>query len=118
MKRNPTKITVEDDDGVEHTLPSKFAVCETCEGRGTHVNRNIDGNGIGADEWAEWDDEDRHAYLSGRYDVSCEECGGARVVLVVDEERCSSELLELYACRASEASECDAIQRAERAAGA
>lgn len=68
-------ITIEDADGfdVEHELPTKFEVCDGCRGKGTHVNRNIDGNGITAGEWAEWDEDDRETYMSGGYDVTCED---------------------------------------------
>lgn len=82
-------VTVEDDDGEEHevTLPSRYEVCDRCHGTGTHTNPAIDGNGITASEWAEWDGEDRENYMSGAYDVMCEDCKGLRVVLCVDEER-------------------------------
>ncbi len=78
-------------------VPVKYAVCETCEGRGTHVNPSIDAHGIGAEEWAnDWDDEEREAYHSGRYDVSCAECKGVRVVEVLDEERAESEVIAAW----------------------
>lgn len=67
-------------------LPTKFDVCSRCEGKGTHVNPNIDGNGITAEEFAE-DPEFAENYFSGLYDVRCEECDGLRVVQVVDEDR-------------------------------
>lgn len=92
------RVTVEDEQGLEHTLPTRFEVCDRCEGHGTHTNPSIDGNGISADEWngPDWDDESRHMYLSGGYDVRCEECHGERVVSVVDEERCEPALLALW----------------------
>ena len=63
-------------------------VCPRCCGEGTHVNPSIDGNGISADEWYnEWDDESREMYLTGGYDVTCEECHGSNVVDVLDETR-------------------------------
>lgn len=91
-------FTYEDDEGWEHeaALPARYAVCPTCEGRGSHVHRAIDGNGITASEWAEWDIDERDDYLSGRYDVQCEECKGLRVVLVVDEEQLSDEEKKLH----------------------
>lgn len=58
----------------------KFAVCPRCEGRGSHVNPAIDGNGITGDEMDELGDDFREDYLSGVYDVACEECHGERVV--------------------------------------
>lgn len=35
-------------------------------------------------------------YMSGAYDVTCEECRGRTTVSEVDEERCSKDLLGLY----------------------
>ena len=56
-------------------------VCPCCDGEGRYVNPAIDGNGISAEEWGEWTDESRENYLTGVYDVVCEECGGENVVL-------------------------------------
>lgn len=89
---------IEDDDAdVEFkvTLPAKFEVCGTCNGRGKHVNRNIDGNGLTAEDFAE-DPDFEEAYFRGDYDVPCEECNGARVVPVVDREQANPKLLKLY----------------------
>lgn len=79
-------------------LPGKYEVCGRCQGKGSHVNPNIDGHGITAEEWwgPDWDDESREMYMSGGYDVSCYECHGKRVVLVVDEERCDKALYDEY----------------------
>jgi hypothetical protein len=68
--------------GVE--VPAKYAVCSVCEGRGTHVNPAIDGHGLTAEDF-EQDPDFEEAYFEGRYDVSCEECNGLRVVPEVDE---------------------------------
>lgn len=57
-----------------------FAICPTCEGKGSHVNRAIDGNGITGEEMAELGPDFFEDYMSGVYDVRCEECGGNRVV--------------------------------------
>lgn len=80
---------------VEHTLPAKFVVCDCCKGRGTHVNPSVDGNGISAEEFAE-DPDFKESYLAGHYDVTCQKCGGLRVVAVLDEERCSAQILKAY----------------------
>jgi hypothetical protein len=58
----------------------RYAVCPRCEGRGSHVNPAVDGNGITAEEMDELGEDFREDYLSGVYDVRCEECGGNRVV--------------------------------------
>jgi hypothetical protein len=85
----------EDDEGFfdeEVEIPFKFEVCETCHGKGTHVNPSIDSHGITQDEWSEWDDEEREGYFSGMYDVECYECGGDRVVPCQDYDKMTKEL--------------------------
>lgn len=77
----------EDAEGVyveEVPLRTKREVCWRCHGNGTHTNPSIDGNGISGAEWAEWDDDDREAYLTGAYDVVCQECNGRNVIDIVD----------------------------------
>ena len=99
-----------DDDDVEFEveIPSKFEVCGMCEGKGSHVNRNIDGNGLTREDFEE-DPDFEEAYFRGDYDVPCEECHGLRVVPVVDEERCDPKLLKLY----QEDQQAEAESRAE-----
>lgn len=85
---------------VEETveLPGKFDVCSRCEGKGTHMNPSIGNHAITAEEWygPDWDDESREMYMNGGYDVTCYNCKGKRVELVVDESRCDKELYEAY----------------------
>jgi RecJ-like exonuclease len=81
-----------DEDGEEITPPMRWEICTRCEGEGTHTNPNIDGNGITASEWEEWDDDERDGYMSGRYDVACDECNGSGKIHVVDLERCTPEV--------------------------
>lgn len=93
------KFIRENDDGdeIEDELPTKYGVCPRCDGAGSHVNPNVDGHGITAEEWErDWDDESREGYFRGDYDVSCEECHGLRVVPCVDREACDQKLLEEY----------------------
>lgn len=81
------KATVEDDEGEETEVDFVWAICGTCDGKGTHVNPAIDSHGIGADEWAEdWAEDERDGYMNGRYDVQCAECKGNRVVPDVAED--------------------------------
>lgn len=112
------KFIYEDDDGneIEHTFPTRKEVCPDCQGEGKHVNRNIDGNGITGEEWAEWDHEDKETYLSGGYDVICENCHGANVVDEVDEDRFSNkdkEVFELYCNELKAEAQDRAYQRME-----
>ncbi len=112
-------IELENEDGdlVEHDLPGKFDVCRTCEGRGSHVNPSVDAHGISAEEF---DDDPGFAeeYRAGRYDVSCYECGGNRVVPAVDVDLCTDEQKSLLEELQSDidadcafAAECDAERR-------
>lgn len=65
---------------------SKYHVCTTCQGRGTHVSPSIDSGGITASEWAEWSHEDQDYYMSGAYDVTCSQCHGKRVMQTLEYE--------------------------------
>lgn len=99
------------DGDTEVSIPAKYEVCPRCRGRGKHVNPNIDGHGISAEEWdRDWSQEERERYLSGGYDVTCEECKGLRVVLEPDEETADPGLLKEY----YEQQRADADYRRER----
>lgn len=78
-----------DDD--EQPLPTKFEVCPRCEGKGTHVNPSIDGNGLTQADFDEAGPEFLEDYLAGAYDVPCYECKGQRVVAVPDFSRMTPE---------------------------
>lgn len=112
-------VYMEDDarqEWAEVTLPTVKVVCPRCHGEGTHTNPSI--GAITSDEWAnDWDDDERAGYLSGRYDVTCEECHGSNVVDVVDAERCSPELLAAYEAQEREMSNLRAMEAQERAYG-
>lgn len=98
MNKRTITITVYDDndDEVEHELPATNEVCDRCDGHGTHTNPSIDGNGITASEWAEWDTDERDAYMNGEYDVTCEKCHGNNVVLVPDTSAMSDEQRKIF----------------------
>ena len=72
-------------------LPHKRVVCRVCNGEGTHVNPNIDGNGIDPQEFID-DPDFAESYFGGVYDVRCEYCNGNKVVDEVDEDACKSRL--------------------------
>ncbi len=81
-------LYVDDEEGdyeEEVWFPIKFEVCGGCSGKGTHVHRAIDENGISPDEFAE-DPEFAEAYFGGRYDVQCQDCGGNNVMPYIDED--------------------------------
>lgn len=63
----------------------RWAICQRCEGHGTHLNPNIGQHAYGAEEFADaFPDDDslgfnpREEYFKhgGIYDVSCMECEG------------------------------------------
>ncbi|MDA8140766.1 MAG: hypothetical protein M0036_19130 [Desulfobacteraceae bacterium] len=73
----------EDGEPVEKTVPFRWDVCPTCEGKGRHVNPGIDANGLTSEDF--YDDPDfAEDYARGVYDVACYECGGRRVVPVIN----------------------------------
>ena len=77
-------------------FPTKFEVCGTCNGKGTHVNPSIDANGITQSEMYELGPEFEDEYFSGAYDVTCNECHGKRVVSVPDLDRLTPEQKEAW----------------------
>jgi len=115
-KPAPHSITV-DDGMAERELPTKWEVCPVCQGRGTHVNPDIDAHGLTAEELRE-DPDFAEDYFAGAYDITCNRCRGRTTVAVVDRERCDPELLELYDEQQQELAECEAMERAERMMGA
>lgn len=112
----------ENDEEIIHRLPAKREVCSRCDGDGHHSNPAIDGHGIGMDEWNnEWDEEEREMYLSGAYDITCEECHGEKIVEVLDYEAAKAEypeLLKKYQDLQNEKADYEAMCAAERRMGA
>lgn len=90
---NPTVTVYMGDDELQ--LPGRYVVCGGCSGKGTHVNRAIDGNGL-SDELAD-DPDFMEAYMAGVYDVTCETCKGLRVVVQSAEETWTPEQRSAYA---------------------
>ena len=70
-------------------------VCPTCRGKGTHVNPSIDGNGITSEQFDE-DPDFREDYFAGKYDITCRECEGKRVIPIIDKSRMSAEDICLW----------------------
>lgn len=64
-------------------LPTTWAVCPDCRGRGA---RTLPDCVFTADDFAE-DPDFADDYLSGVYDTTCERCGGRTTVRDVDERR-------------------------------
>ncbi len=84
------EITLTDENGDDLVVAAKYEVCDSCSGKGTHVNPSIDGNGLTASDFDE-DPDFAESYFRGDYDVRCYECKGQRVVLVPDYSRMDSD---------------------------
>lgn len=87
----PYCFTIENDECEEitHHLPSCWEICDHCGGNGTRDNPAFS-NGLSQEDFEE-DPDFREDYMSGRYDVRCDDCDGAGKVLVPDEDRCTPE---------------------------
>jgi hypothetical protein len=70
-------------------LPTHWEVCDLCEGEGAHVNPSIDCDGLSTEQ--ENDPDFMDDYLSGKYDVPCDRCGGKRVIQEVKWDAVSEE---------------------------
>ncbi len=95
MAEKTRKIELFDDSeegSTEHDLPAKNALCSRCDGDGTHLNPSIGQHAYTSEEFDEAfpEGEQRAAYFQrgGMYDVRCEVCKGAKVVLEIDEKAC------------------------------
>ena len=112
-------IDLEDDDGEEESISValKYEVCPTCEGKGKHVNPSIDCDGLTAEDFAE-DPDFRDDYFSGRYDVTCYECKGQRVVLELDRDNVDAAVLASIDATLDERARYEWESAAERRMGA
>jgi predicted methyltransferase len=101
MSRNDLTIEweTENEEGDEVTehLPAKFVVCGTCEGRGKAMTRSMREHAYTEEEMAEAGPEFLEDYMGGRYDTTCDECEGEKVVKELDEERAERDCPELLA---------------------
>lgn len=93
--RCPERVYIYDDEGIERELPTRWEVCDVCDGRGHHVNPSIDAGGLSAEDFAD-DPDFREAYFRGDYDQRCNRCGGRTTIRVVDRDACEPELLAAY----------------------
>jgi len=94
-------------------VPATKEICHRCDGEGTHVNPNIDGNGLTAEDFAE-DPDFRESYMSGVYDVRCEECNGEKIVKVPNVDFLPSNIREDYERYEKEVRDSDAEDAAEK----
>lgn len=59
-----------------------WEICPLCEGHGKHVNPSIDASGLTSEDFAE-DPDFADDYMSGAYDVTCNQCHGRGSVVVL-----------------------------------
>lgn len=106
------------DDGSEIELPFKWEICSRCDGHNVstaHVEH--DGGGITASEMDELGEDFREAYFRGDYDRPCPHCEGGKVK-VADFSKMTKKQRREYNEQVRADREIDAIQAAERRAGA
>lgn len=99
-------------------FPCRWVECPTCDGRGHHVNPSIDAGGLTRSDFDE-DPDFEEGYFGGRYDVTCYECRGRRVVPTVDVHALAPEErrdYETWAAWRGELAGDEAAYRAERMA--
>lgn len=106
------------DPGETMEIPFRWAVCGVCDGRGKHVNPSIDCGGLTREDFDD-DPDFAEAYHGGRYDVTCGECRGRRVVPELDphteDERAAVRALD---AQARDDADYERACRMERAMGA
>ena len=121
MATQTLNITMVDDDGLETevAVPALWQICHYCQGAGKSSSH------LGAfsrDEMDEQGPEFLEDYLAGMYDKSCDNCSGSGKVLVIDEVACRTPEQKAALKYANDVleqiNECNAITRAEMAAGA
>ena len=106
-------------NGHRITLPTRWAICPTCEGNGSHSQAI---GAITGQEWLDdWSPEEREDSLNGAYDRHGETCDGSGKVLEVNRRACNTRELRAALKDHDEGeehlAEVDAIQRAEIAFG-
>ena len=75
-------VLPEDSDGI-YEVKTQFKVCDRCRGTATVVNPAIDASGISREQF-EGDPQFEEDYFDGKYDITCPECLGMRVVPEVE----------------------------------
>lgn len=95
-------------------------VCPTCDGTGTtwHGRPVSDAVAFTQSEWGELDDDDRHGYMSGRYDGVCPDCNGKNVIEVIDEQATDPKVTAMWNDWIKSAYETSYIEHQERMMGA
>lgn len=102
-------------DGEEISLPSRWVVCPTCQGRGSSSEYL---GAFTADEFSDMGDDFQEAYIRGDLDRPCSECRGRTTVLEADYEYLTNEQREAYERELESEARARAMEIAERRMGA
>ena len=109
------KILIYLENGDEKTLeiPTKKAVCPSCNGEGTELRGGLKGYAFTESDREEMGDiefyETMDAINEGRYDVTCSECNGRNVVDVADLEKMNDQDRKDYEYHLEAVAEAEAI---------
>ena len=109
-------ITIYNAEGEEQELflPTHREVCPTCDGKGTSSAYL---GAFSGDDMRE-DPEFFEDYMAGRYDRTCEECNGLRVIEVVDIDKMPAADRALYEEHMREEASYNSMCEMERRMGA
>jgi RecJ-like exonuclease len=112
MEITPLTVWIED---VEEEIPTKLALCNTCDGKGYQA---LHGIALTQDDLADWSQEEKETYMDGGYNTPCGTCRGTGRINVIDEDRCTSEQIELYRKQQEQFWADEAVARSEIEHGA
>lgn len=108
-------FTIEDNDGNEVTLPTRWAICPECDGHGK--SSAYLGAITADDRERDWSEEEFDEYLRGGYDRRCDACEGSGKVKEVDWRRLSNAEREVWRAKCEEEAAYRAECRLERMMG-
>lgn len=107
-------------DEILGEVSARYEVCPRCDGKGTHVNPSIDGNGLTYEDFEREGPTFREDYFAGVYDVTCYNCEGKRVTSTFTETPTEEEkkIIQQYQDWNDEEEEFERMCAAERRMGA
>lgn len=93
------------------TIPTCWAICDTCRGEGRHSN-NL--GAFSQEDMEEMGEDFREDYMAGYYDSFCENCHGTGKIIIPDVINADKELLNLYLEDLEVSEYIDSLSRQER----